>query len=572
MLLCAPPPPPVQDTVHYMKKEVAACVGTLVFIAAIIFLTIYLHRPPAASSATAPPTDFSSARALQHLKVIAVAPRAVGTPAHDAARDYIMQHLAALGVNPEIQVAVRTLRRFDSPVTLRNITARLAGSGGGGKAILLVAHYDTVPSSPGANDDGSGVATLLETFRALKAGPPLENDVLFLFSDGEEMGLLGARGFIAENQAFQDVGLVLNFEARGTGGPVYMFETGDGNNRLIKEFGEAVPYPYTSSLMGSIYRMLPNSTDFTVFKDAGRPGFNFAYIDGAEHYHTANDTLDHLDERSLQHHGSYALALTRHFGGLNLEQERTNDAVYFDLLGTTLISYTEKLVRPLALILALLFIGMFIFGHKNGQLSLIPSALGFVGFSAHAACCAMLATFICLAFSAAFGANTLHREAVPILVGLVAINLSLTSLVYQSLARRISFNNLTAGMLFCWLAVTIAASIFSPEASYLLQWPLLFSCSAFVLNTYLQSSNANWLLRPVVTCLSLVPGLVLLIWTGLGVFEGVRLMWPLLTSIFILLLIGLLIPGMEFLLKPDRRIISFSFLFISLIAFTIAIV
>ena len=87
------------------------------------------------------------------------------------------------------------------------------------KAVMLVAHYDSVPNGTGASDDGAGVVALLETVRAVKSTAPLKNDVIFLFTDGEETGLLGANAFISEHPWAKDVGLVLNFEAREICGP-----------------------------------------------------------------------------------------------------------------------------------------------------------------------------------------------------------------------------------------------------------------------------------------------------------------------------------------------------------------
>ena len=93
--------------------------------------------------------------------------------------------------------------------------ARLPGTRSGGRAFLLVAHYDSVPTGPGATDNGAGVATVLETVRALKAGPALRNDVIVLLADGEERGLLGARAFVDGYPWAQEVGAVLNLDTRG---------------------------------------------------------------------------------------------------------------------------------------------------------------------------------------------------------------------------------------------------------------------------------------------------------------------------------------------------------------------
>src|SRR6185436_14698966 len=205
--------------------------------------------------------------------------------------------------------------------TVANVIARLKGTGAG-RALLLSAHYDSVATGAGASDDAAGVAALLETARALKTQPPLQNDVIFLFTDGEEAGLFGARAFTEQHPWAKDVGVVMNFEARGNGGPSIMFETSSGNQQLIKTFGQTAPDPVASSLTYEIYKLLPNDTDLSVFKEAKLPGLNFAYINGFTHYHTNLDTPVQLDERSLQHHGASALALTRAFGNGNFAGEQ----------------------------------------------------------------------------------------------------------------------------------------------------------------------------------------------------------------------------------------------------------
>src|SRR5207249_5261569 len=98
---------------------------------------------------------------------------------------------------------------------VQNIMARLPGREPGGSDVLLMAHYDGVEAGPAAADDGAGSAAILETLRALRAGPPLAHDVVALFTDGEEAGLLGAAAFVREHPWAKDVGIALNFEARG---------------------------------------------------------------------------------------------------------------------------------------------------------------------------------------------------------------------------------------------------------------------------------------------------------------------------------------------------------------------
>src|SRR4029079_1979737 len=149
-----------------------------------------------------------------------------------------------------------------------NVVGRLPGSAST-RAVLLVAHYDSVPWTAAASDDGAGVAAILEALRALRTGPPLRNDLVVLFTDGEEAGLLGAKAFVEGHRWARGVGVALNFEARGTGGPSLMFETSAGNGRLVRELAAAAPRPTASSLFYDIYRLLPNDTDLSEFKEAG---------------------------------------------------------------------------------------------------------------------------------------------------------------------------------------------------------------------------------------------------------------------------------------------------------------
>ncbi len=154
---------------------------------------------------------------------------------------------------------------------MHNVVARLPGIGGA-RSILLVAHHDTVAVSPGAADDGTGVVVLLETARALRAGTPLRNDVVFLFTDGEEHGMLGARAFLREHPFAYRVGVVLNVDSPGTSSPLLMYETSPGNGRLVTELLAAVDRPYTSSLMYEVSRRSEILSDFQPFGEVGLPG------------------------------------------------------------------------------------------------------------------------------------------------------------------------------------------------------------------------------------------------------------------------------------------------------------
>ena len=363
------------------KSNTLTGIGTLLVLLTIVWISLHQQSAPATVAADAPAEVFSSARALKHIEVISALPRPMGMSGNVATREYIVGALQAAGLEPQVQQATALNQSWNGPArvgTVHNVLARLKGTDNT-KAVLLMSHYDSVPTAFGASDDGAGVAGMLETLRALReAGTPLRNDVIFLFTDGEENGLLGAHAFVDEHPWVKDVGLVLNFEARGNSGPSIMFETSDENGWLIREFAKAAPYPMANSLAYEIYKRLPNDTDFTVVKQAGLPGFNFAYIEGVSHYHTMLDRFAQLDERSLQHHGSYALALTRHFAGLSLNDRKETNAVYFDILGSTLIRYPSSWVMPLTLIVIISFVALAVFGVREKRLTFKGLDLGFL--------------------------------------------------------------------------------------------------------------------------------------------------------------------------------------------------
>lgn len=278
--------------------------------------------------------------------------------------------------------------------------------------------------------------------------------------------------FVSEQPAMQDVKLVLNFEARGTSGPSIMFETSRDNGWLIGQFAEAVSHPVANSLSYEIYRRLPNDTDLTVFKDAGVAGLNFAYNKGINHYHTQLDSLAHIDERSLQHHGSYALALARHSGNLDLSQARESDAVYFNLPGGCLVCYSGTWVLPLVIVTTLLFAAILFVGFRRKRLSLSGITLGLVAFLASMIAVALVAIVISWitnrlnpwsSVSSLAEAYNSHLY----FISFIALSIGITSALYVLFRKRVSVQNLAAGGLLAWFVLMVLSSLLVPGASYL---------------------------------------------------------------------------------------------------------
>ena len=237
-------------------------------------------------------------------------------------------------------------------------------------------HYDSVDDGPGAGDDASGVAVVLETLRALKAGPPLDRDVIVLFDDGEENGFHGSRLFVDEHPWAKEIGVVLNFDARGNSGPSIMFETSEGNGWLIHQYAQAAPHPLATSLSMDVYKIMPNNTDMTVFKQAGMGGLNFAFGAGIAYYHTPEDTPVNLDPRTLQHQGENALAMTRRLGRLDLDNPKRDDVIYTSILSRVVVSYAKVWVLPLALAATGLFLIVVAISVRTGLMRLADLVAG----------------------------------------------------------------------------------------------------------------------------------------------------------------------------------------------------
>jgi hypothetical protein len=468
--------------------------ASIVFVIVTALLVVYQLNPPRPAAVNAPLTEFSGGRALEHLTVIAQRPHPVSTAEHAAVANYIQNELTALGLSPEIQ---------QTPAAT-NILARLKGTSDE-KAVLLVSHYDTVPASPGAGDDGAAVVGLLETLRALKASQPLRNDVIALFSDAEELGTLGAKAFVYQHAWVRDVGVVLNFDARGTSGPAIMFETSDNNGWLIKEFAKAAPHPTASSLAQAIYRLMPNNTDFTVFKDAGFAGLNFAYIVGLDHYHTALDNLTNLDQRSLQHQGATALALTRHFGNIDLNSTAHENEVYFDVLNAMLISYSERWVVPLAVLVCASFVVLGVFGFKNKHLTFSGLVVGFmtVPLSVISTVLILIPLKRLLGMVVSAGENNFD------LVLFIVITIGVLLVVNAKLSRKRGISNLVAGGYLWSLILLTWTSLYLKGGSYLFTWPLLINLGAFgfvLVRKRREFRSIKQLMLPVVGA---VPGIIL---------------------------------------------------------------
>lgn len=360
-----------------MKKNQPNLLSAL-FVIAVICWIFYTMMPRWISADDVPLAEFSTQRAIQHVTEMAKSPHYVGSKNHETVAQYVISELKKLGLEVTTEEGT-TLTGWGNLSKSKNILARIPGSQNT-KALVLLSHYDSAPhsSSKGAADDAAGVAAILETTRAfLHNNTPHKNDIIILFTDAEELGLNGAAQFVMQSKSAKEVGLVLNCEARGTSGPSYMLmEVNQGNAAMVDGFTQAgAQFPVANSLMYSIYKMLPNDTDLTVFREQGNiQGFNFAFIDSHYNYHTAQDDAAHLDMRSLAHQGSYLVPLLDHFSNANLTNlQADTDDVYFST-PVNFMSYPFGWIVPMLVLAIILFAFLVFVG--LGKRTLVPSEIG----------------------------------------------------------------------------------------------------------------------------------------------------------------------------------------------------
>ena len=480
-----------------MLARLATALGLIALCAISI---VRVARPPAAVPASAPDTVFSSERAMRHVEQIAVRPHPMGTEDHDRVRDYIVAQLTQLGVKPQLQVTTGLGTRDQVAGRVQNIVAWLPGTDAKGKAVLVAAHYDGVAAGPAAADDGAGAAAVLETVRALRSQKrPLAHDVIVLFTDGEEAGLLGAAAFVREHPWAKDVAAVLNFEARGTAGRSYMFETGPGNLDIVRALKSAGSVT-AGSTFTTIYHALPNDTDLSEFSALATPAMNFAFADGVERYHTSHDDIAHLDRRSVQHHGAQMLAVTRTLANGTLPRPVTGDGVFFDFPGLGLVVYPVGMAIPLA-ILSLILTAIVVIRFPKGVVVGIGMTIASV----------VVAAVVAYAAGKAFATvqSQLPSGGVATWSGwygsaIVVLVLAVVLAAVFAATRWARPLGLQAGALVVWTILGLIAAIKAPGVSYLFVWPSLLVAFALILARF--ELQVMWVAALVT--LFLLPGLL----------------------------------------------------------------
>ena len=524
----------------------------LVVLMLTAIAAVYGIAPTSPVSADAPVSDFSAGRGMAHINVIADAPRPLGSAKHGQTRAYLIDTLESWGWDTEVHRAVGILGAgvvgTQRIAAVANVIATTPGTASTG-TVLLAAHYDTVAGAPGAADDGLGVGTLLETARALSAAgaEPPQNDVMLVFTDGEEYGLLGAEAFVRERADMLGTTVVLNHEARGANGAPITFRTSSPNRTLLEALSGA-PGALAESSGEAAFEALPNDSDFTRFADAGFHGYDTAITAGSAFYHSPLDDPEHLSPASLQQMGETTLALTRDLAGRDLS---TIDDSGEDLVTTLpwgLLRYPATLELPLAvatLVLTGIVVGL---RRSRRALTLPRTALSAVlavvvlvaaGYAAYALWQAVL---VVDPAQASVVVGEPYRPG-PYQTAVVLAALGVVLVLIAILRRWLGVDALAVGALVAFALSGVLLALALPGISGVFVLPTLTASLGAIVAGVLPG---RWtVVRVVAVTIALVPAAVLL---GPGVTSGFDVglaMGAPLTAFFVAVFALLVLPVLD---------------------------
>lgn len=496
-----------------MKRTVGASwmvrLGLAVALVALALLTALPIIPPNPLPESAPKTTFSAQRAMEDLRVVAREPHPIGSAEQERVRDYILGQAQTLGLSTEVQRAEVAPGR-----TAENVMVRIPGTANSSRDVLITAHYDSAPSAPGAGDNGVSVVAMLESMRALEAGEPLKNDIVFLFTDGEELGGPGAEAFASEHPAAHRVGVAFIFEGWPDSGPTEMRTTSPEDAWLIRQLANASPPVFTNSVYNTSDRARLGN-DFAAFPPAGITSAEFLNSGSSVRYHTARDNVEAINPAVVQDHGDVMLALARHFGNLDLRQAARSagdDLVFFTVPILGLLAYPIWLAKALAVVTAALFIAVIVAVWRLGRLTLARLALGTLAFLA----------LLLVGCALAWGVWELLLQAHPgaelrefpdfggsgvAVTAIFAVAAAAFVAVMYALSRRVGVLELASGALVCLATLDLALALSTPLASALALWPLLGGVTALVVVAFL---GRGWAAGTLLA-LAAVPGFVLLV-------------------------------------------------------------
>jgi len=443
----------------------------------LLYLHQYFAQPPDPVAPGKNSSEFSTLLAQKQLRHILqdAVPHPMGSAANKEVKARIVETLNAYGLEVDEQQTFSCAKKHNSCGWVENIVARLQPLDKKhirNPSVTLMSHYDSVPMSPGAGDNGAGVATLLEIARILTGERKNLNPVIFLFTDGEEFGLLGAEAYFSSHAWSKNTGYVLNLEGSGSSGNSNLLRTGPNNIRLINLYQKNVSHYAAMSLVSEIFKRMPNDTDFSVAQRAKLSGIDFAFAEDRNHYHTPLDTIENLSLNALAHHGDNLLALTKDLADSEFVNALPGDASFLSLFGSVLIVWHESKTLPLLLVALLLMSSIVLL--TRSEYSLRKVMLGILSVICILVSVSIFnyVTFWMLAFLRGPIVNyPAHLWPYYLMIGGSTFLGGLLPLLI--LKRFSNYWSSTIGLWICWSALSCATTSYLPAAANMFIVPTL---------------------------------------------------------------------------------------------------
>ncbi|HLO31376.1 MAG TPA: M28 family peptidase [Anaerolineales bacterium] len=504
--------------------------------------------PRTVTPASASTDQFSGERAMVHLPIIASQPHPQGSPALARVRDYLARQLTDMGLEVQVQQAGG----------LKNVVARLPGTDPTG-AIIIFTHYDTISYSPGAGDNSSAVAALLEIMHSLAAGPVPRNDVIALFHDGEEPGsFAGTRAFMREHPWMSDVRVAISIDG-AVAGFISTNEVGPQNNGwLVHTLAQAYSGGTWMSMSGGgIYNSTP-------FREAGIPVITLEDNYPFRQKHTGEDLPQIINPGTVQQMGEQTVAIARELGNLDLAHPWGRQETFFSVPVIGFIHYPQAWSLPLAITTGLVLVLTLGMALSSRFVSWRGLAVAFGTTLTTAMLSVIVVGALQPQLPGLFGWKTSlwqeWPEVIPPYGGLAAgaLGLLVLGMAVGSylLARRWSAQaDFSLIGLLPFLLSAVALAIAEPRAAYAFIWPVLISSLVWIVAVIARRRQMKWSMDLAAT-LAAAPLVIMFtpFMPGLIMSDGMKSL-NILAGIEVLLL-AVIFPALEGLLVRDTSELS----------------
>jgi hypothetical protein len=531
---------------------------------ALALLLAWLALQPKGAPAPAAPPDagFVAARALAHVRALAQAPRPVGSEANAAARRYLSDQILALGLAPEVETETVQASSVDlmgnvhvTLATVHNVLVRLPGSGPRGRpAVLASSRYDSNEDSPGAADGALSAAALLEALRVLRAGPPPDNDLLFVFTDADQGLALGTRGFSESHPWARRARVALRFDNIGNRGPLELVDASQADAFTLGAWAEAAPDQHGSSFMAELTRDASQRTAARLLAQNGAAVLQFATLRGTLGPDGIHDLPGRLSAASVQHEGDTMLALLRRFGNAPLPAPQARGQAYLALPLAGGLHYAYAWIWPLTGLACLLSVLACARALRRGVAGtdITQAVFGF-------AFMAMLATFIAYLcretlpqLEARYAAALLAADAGAdwLLLAFLLLPAAVFVVLQRHLQQKLGAATAALGPILVLTIALVLTSAGAPGASGQLAWPLLAAQAAWLLLASQRAQAWSETRRAAAALAGALPALALLLPAAHDSIRWLSPQWLVLPAALVCAALGL--AGMALALFTRR--------------------